>query len=74
MEGKGEIGHGRQDRDDDADEIGFGWIVLRWGAIGLGGSIFSGDVISVVVRDIWQRQCWKLAAPVLGCDRFWVDQ
>ena len=34
-----------------------GWIGLRWGAIGLGGLIFGGDAISVVVRDIWQRQC-----------------
>ena len=39
-----------------------------------GGSVFGGDAILVVVRDIWRRQCWVLAALVLGCDRFWVDR
>ena len=35
-----------------------GWIGLRWGTIGMGGSVFGGDAISVVVRDIWRRWCW----------------
>ena len=34
------------------------WGVIGLGAIDLGGSIFSGDAISVVVRDIWRRRCW----------------
>ena len=34
-----------------------GWIGLQWGAIGLGGSVFDGDAISVVVRDIWRHRC-----------------
>ena len=36
----------------------FGWIGLRWGVIGLGGSVFGGDAISVVVQDIWRCRCW----------------
>ena len=45
--------------------IGLGWCNLRW--ISLGGSIFGGDAILVVVRDIWWRRCWG----AISCG--WID-
>ena len=51
----------------------------------LGGSVFGGDAISVGCNWSGVRSWWwcdldggadagVLAAPVLGCYRFWVDQ
>ena len=45
--------------NNNANEIGFGWIGLGWCDL-------DGDAISMVVRDIWRCRCWGAGSAGAG--------